>query len=83
MGIGEGEAEVIQEFRFHFLKFQRPKLKVQRGNKIYLNFALWSLLFDSNVSSNKIPTTPLHPKKLSVPLQAILGYKSTGLLKTK
>jgi hypothetical protein len=33
--------------------------------------------------SNKKTIPPLHPKKLSVPLQAILGYKSTDLSKTK
>jgi hypothetical protein len=55
-----------------------------------LCFILYALCFIENALcftekqvQTKIPQPPLHPKKLSVPLQAILGYKPSGLSKKK
>jgi hypothetical protein len=52
------------------------------GDSNFMLYSLCSMLY-RKASSNKIPATPLHPKKLSVPLQAILGYKPSGLSKKK
>jgi len=50
----------------------------------FMLYALLKMLYAFlQAISNKKTIPPLHPKKLSVPLQAILGYKSTDLSKTK
>ena len=48
-----------------------------------LFFVLYALFFTCKAISNKNLTTPLFLRKLSVPLQAILGYKPSGLSKKK
>jgi hypothetical protein len=68
-------------------RVERGDYRVESRDKrveILAIYALYSIISTLlSAISNKNLTTPLYPKKLSVPLQAILGYKPSGLSKKK